>query len=122
MKHFKFILAGLCLSLFATFGFANPNPDSEHLIMRVKLQDAKSIDVILANLQQEKTNLTLSSLDGTTYFFDTIRKHNGYGKNLSLSKMPQGRYILKVTQKGKELTSVIVVGKEKVKVSRVSGR
>lgn len=120
MKHVKLILAGLCLSLMATFGFANPNPDSEHLIMRVKSHEAKSINITLANLQLETTNLTLSSLDGTVYFSDIIRKHNGYGKSLSLHKVPQGRYVLKVTQKGTELTSVVVVGEEKVKVSRVS--
>lgn len=120
MKHVKFMLAGLCLSLMATFGFANPNPDSENLIMRVKSQEAKSIDITLANLQQQKTNLSLKSINGTTYFVDVIRNHNGYGKSLSLHKVPQGRYILTVSQKGTELMSVIVVGEEKVKVSRVS--
>ena len=119
MKHLKLFLAGLFLSLIATSSFASPNPDSEHLIMRVNSGDAKSINITLANLQQVTTNLALKSIDGKVYYVDTIRKHNGYGKNLSLHKVPKGRYLLTVSQKGTEMTSVLVVGKDEIKVSRV---
>lgn len=119
MKHFKLILAGLFLSLIATSSFANPNPDSENLIMRVNSTDAKSINITLANLQQVTTSLALKSIDGKIYYADTIRKHNGYGKSLSLHKVPNGRYVLTVSQKGTELTSVLVVRNDEIKVSRV---
>lgn len=85
--------------------------------MRVKPTETKAIQITLANLQQTTTNLALKNLDGKVYYYDTIRKHNGYGKNLNLDKVPQGRYLLTVWQKDTEVTSVVVVGKDEIKVS-----
>lgn len=118
MKQVRFLLAGLFLSLFATFSFANPNEDSENLIMRVQPTEEKAIHITLANLQQATTKVTLKNLSGEVYYSDTIRNHNGYRKGLDLYKLPKGRYVLTVSQKDTEWTSVVVIGTEQIQVSR----
>lgn len=119
MKSAKLFLTGLCLSLLATFSFANGNDDSENVIMRVEPTETKAIHITLANLQKETTNLALKTLNGQVYYHDTIRNHNGYGKNLNLRKLPKGRYLLTVSQKDTEWTSVIFVDEDEVRVSRI---
>lgn len=86
--------------------------------MRVKPTEAKAIHITLANLQQATTSVTLKNLNGEVYYSDTIRNHNGYRKGLDLHKLPKGRYLLTVSQKDAEWTSVVVIGTEEIKVSR----
>lgn len=119
MKSVKFFLTALCLSVLATFSFASENEVNEHLIMRVETNDAKALHITLANLRQITTQLKLEDLNGKVYYSDYINDHNGYGKNLSLRKLPKGRYILTVAQKGTEWKSVVVVDSDGVQVSQV---
>ena len=121
MKQVKLLLALLCLSFLATATFANPDPSADNVILSVEPVKAKTIEVHMANLQKTPTRLILKELNGDAIFFrETIRNHNGYGKKLSLEKLPKGRYLLTVSQKDAEWTSVVYVDSEKVQVSGIN--
>ncbi len=76
------------------------------------------LEVLMANLQQTKTVITLTNLNTKRELFsDRIRKHNGYSYNLNLDKLKRGRYLLSVT-KGKEVRKqVLLVSKKGVMCS-----
>lgn len=77
-------------------GAANLPNDTEPLIVRSQI-GMMGLELTLANLEQERTTITLTSLDvGTRHFFDQVRKHNGYSWSFNLDDLPDGRYCLKV--------------------------
>ncbi len=122
MKRIKLFVLALGLGLVANFAFANPNGgDSEKVILNVEAVGNKKVKVHLSNLQKITTNVVLTNLDGEIIFQEKIRDHNGYGKNLSLKRLPKGRYILSITQKDADpWQSVVLLQDNEVKVSRVT--
>lgn len=70
------------------------------------------LEVTIANLEQEVTRVSLVNL-GTneTHFSDVVRKHNGYSWNLTLDKLPKGRYCLSV-KKGDTLRRQVLLKTE----------
>ncbi|MEM6772261.1 MAG: hypothetical protein AAF597_16925 [Bacteroidota bacterium] len=86
-------------------GAANPD---EPMIVRSQM-GIMGLEVILANLQQTSTRITLTSLDTEKeYFSDVVRKHNGYSWNLKLDELPKGRYLLSV-KKGDTLRRQVIL-------------
>jgi len=70
------------------------------------------LEVLIANLEQEKTTITFTNLDtGLDIFTDRIRKHNGYSYNLNFDKLTLGRYLLKV-KKGKIIRQQVILKAE----------
>ncbi|WP_116125413.1 hypothetical protein [Lewinella sp. IMCC34183] len=66
------------------------------LITRSSLGD-NALMLTLANLEQTRTKVKLSSLStGAVYFRDIVNKHNGYCINLILDDLPEGRFVLSV--------------------------
>lgn len=119
MKRISLFLA-LCLAM-SSFAFATTtNSADEDPIIRVQPVEKKAFKVHLANLQKETTRVVLTNLNGTTFFKETIRKHNGYAKKFDLDKMPQGRYLLKVSQGGEDHTKVIYLDEDTMRISGVT--
>lgn len=87
-----------------------PSPD-EPLIVRSHMS-IMGLEVIIANLEQEVTTVTLTNLDTKSqHFSDVVRKHNGYSYNLKLDDLPEGRYCLSV-KKGETLRRQILLKTE----------
>ena len=83
--------------------------------------DERSLVVQLANLQKEKTVLTLESLDSRETFHEqVINDHNGYSARLNLNEMPKGRYILRVKQGNGSLRQVLVIDQHSILCSKVA--
>lgn len=117
MKRFSLFLA-ICLAV-TTFSFAtttNPTIEDDPIV-RVKVVDAKIFQINLANLQKETTNVKLTNLRGTTYFKETIRNHNGYGKKINIDQIPNGRYVLTITHNKSSVTKVIYIDDDAIRVS-----
>lgn len=70
------------------------------------------LEVLIANLEQEKTTVSFTSLDtGLFYFKDRIRKHNGYTYNLNFDRLEFGRYLLTV-KKGNTVRKQVILKSE----------
>jgi len=107
MKSLFFPLLALFI-LSSAPAAAHDTLDTEPLIVRSKLMEG-GLEVLIANLEQSKTVLTLTNLDTKQEMFsDLIRKHNGYSYNLNMDKLKKGRYLLKVT-KGKEVRQQVLL-------------
>lgn len=113
-------MKNLIFSLLALF-VLTPAPaaaldslETEPLIVRSQVM-VGGLEVLLANLEQSKTVLTLINLDTKREMFsDRVRKHNGYSYMLNLDKLKKGRYLLSVT-KGKEVRQqVLLVTKDEI--------
>lgn len=120
MKKVTLLLTAALLALAAVPSFsATPADAGEKIIVKTKTIDAKTIKILLANLEKEKTLVTIESLNGKAYFRERIFKHNGYLLQINMEKLPEGRYLLKVRNDEREITQVIVVKKEQILLSHL---
>ncbi len=117
MKTFRIALAALALLAVALPVRANVNP-VDVIQFCTKRVEAKKVVVELANLAQKPTSILLKSTYGEVYYKDFIRKHNGHRALLDLEQLPEGRYILSVTQKGETKSQVIKITKDRLLVSQ----
>ena len=107
-------MKNLAITLLALFvlttapAAAHNDANTEPLIVRSKVMEG-GLEVLVANLEQAKTVITLTNLDTKREMFsDRIRKHNGYSYNLNMDKLKPGRYLLSVT-KGKEVRKQVLL-------------
>lgn len=92
----------------------------ENVLLSTRV-DERALVVQLANLQKEKTVLTLESLDSRETFHEqVINDHNGYSARLNLNELPKGRYILRVKQGDSSLRQVLVVDQNSILCSKVT--
>ena len=117
MKIFKITLAAM--ALFATSFSLQANPPSEagRLSLCARAIEGKMVVIQLVNLAEQPTFLSLRNTYGDLYYKESIRKHNGHRALLDLNKLPEGRYILSVSQKGMKKTQVIRVSEGQILVS-----
>ena len=95
-------------------------PPIENVLLTTKV-DERSLVVHIANLQKEKTLITLESLDSRETFHEqVINDHNGYSARLNLNELPKGRYILRVKQGNGSLRQVLVVDQNSILCSKIA--
>ncbi|MDX1941255.1 MAG: hypothetical protein SFU99_11935 [Saprospiraceae bacterium] len=113
MKYLSLLLA-LCLAISVpTFVSAHNFTVEPQVNVNVKTVKERTVEISLFNLQQERTSISIQSLDGeTTYFKNVIKDHNGYRKRLNLKDLAFGRYLLVIEQNGKKMQQVIVLDEE----------
>lgn len=116
MKNFLSVLALASAVFYCTPALANIPPTK--MLLKVETVDQSHLFLHLANLQQETTTLTLQDFDGTTYYRQTITEHNGYAVNINLEALPEGRYLLRVSQKGSQVDQVVLKGEDVLFVSQ----
>ena len=121
----KFLIKGLAFaSLLLCLTSAQATnlypPVDGNFMMNLTQADDNTVVLYMANLQQETTAVELTDLEGNTYFTRYIKNHNGYSLKVDLEAVPQGRYILHVTQKDTQKTQVIYKGEDKLLISQVS--
>lgn len=108
MKYLGLMIV-LCLSLAVPAAAIGTNPLSDIEFYVTKVSE-KKLEVTLANLQSQRTTVTIENLDGSTiYFRDIVTKHNGYRKRLNLDQLPNGKYKLIVTNGEEKKQQVIVL-------------
>ena len=116
MKTFRMALAALALLAVSLPIRANTSPtDIIHLCTQAV--EAKKVAVQVANLAEKTTQIRLESAYGKVYYQEYIRKHNGHRALLDLGQLPEGRYILSVSQKGETKSQVIRITEGRVMVS-----
>jgi hypothetical protein len=102
MKAFLFIcLLGTCVPALAL-------TPAEPLIVRSTI-DAHYLTLQLANLEQQRVDVTLIRLDSEVELFrQRVKRHNGYRSQLDLSQLRAGRYLVTV-QKGDTLRRLVIL-------------
>ena len=122
MKKLNLLLALGLLTLISVpaFSTAPAALPGDNIIMKTEAVDANTIKVLLANLERERTSLTIESLTGKTYYSDNIVKHRGYLLKLDVEDLPNGRYLLKVKQKDEMISQIIVVRDNTILISKVN--
>lgn len=121
MKKFLTGLAVASAMLLCVNTQANPLPiDPAAISLNVRTVDQDVLYLRLANLQQAPTFVRLTDLEGNLYFSKRIKAHNGYSMTVNLEKVPSGRYLLTVGQKGKKMSQVIYKGDEQMLISQVA--
>ena len=109
----RLICLVLCLATFCTI-YANNSTDGV-VQAKTKVVAAKTINLQLINLQQNKTVVHLMAIDKSeTYYYKTIKEHNGFSQNLDLRELEAGRYILTVKTPTEVLKQVIRVTEDGV--------
>lgn len=110
MKYLSLVLA-VCLSVsLATPVSATTSDVDPEFTLYVKAVKERTVEVALLNLQKEKTDITIQSLDGKrTFYSNTIKQHNGFRKRLNFRNLDYGKYLLVVEQNGEKRTQVIVL-------------
>lgn len=115
----KRLIMSLALALSMLHLMATP-PIIENVLLNTKV-DERALIVQLANLQKEKTFLTLESLDSKeTFHQQVITDHNGYTARLNLYELPTGRYILRVKQGSGSIRQVVVIDQNSILCSKVA--
>lgn len=115
----KCLLLGLVLSmLIPAMSFAHA--PIEPILVKTKMIAAEKLHVRLANLQQEMTTVRLETLQGEMLYSQNVRKHNGYTIALDIADLPNGRYLLRVSQVDTEVQQVIVKDEYGIKLSNIS--
>jgi len=116
----KRLLLSLALALPMLQLLATNPPLIEKVLINTNVED-RSLVVRLANLQKEKTVLTLESLDGReVYHEQVIKDHNGFHAKLNLNDLAKGRYVLKIKQHSGVLRQVVVVDPNSILCSKVA--
>ncbi len=106
MKTQRNFLVALILTLVASFTLnANTVSENGKMIVKIEKQDVMSIAVQIANLQKQRTIVSVADLNGKTWFTKTVWKENGYAQKLNLTKLPSGTYVIAVKNKLETYTS-----------------
>jgi hypothetical protein len=124
MKNvFKWSTLVVALSLLCTYSYANTTLPATPAKMLVKVHQLESgvIMLHLANLQQVNTTITLHDLEGASYFRQQVSDHNGYSLKMSLSEVPDGRYIMRIRQAdGQEVSQIIYKSEDRLLLSQLT--
>lgn len=92
------------------------------LIIRVEQGDAaKTIKVQLANLENNRTNISLIDTEGKHWFFESVAGQNGYATLLKLDGMPDGDYIVLIGQKGRQYVQALTLAESGIGFFREPG-
>ena len=112
--------AGLLLCFTQVQAANFPPPGSGDFLMSLEQSDNDLLVLRMANLQQEGTSVSLHDLDGNLYFREYIKDHNGYSMKVDITAVPEGRYIMRVQQKGVNKSQVIYKGEDGILISQVN--
>jgi hypothetical protein len=90
-KYLIFLVAFVLATGFNAFA------DSGKMIVKIeKGENAKTINLVVANLQGLRTNIVMEDNNGAVWLDEYAWGETGYAKKLNLNGMPKGDYILYV--------------------------
>ncbi|MEL6720054.1 MAG: hypothetical protein AAFO82_00735 [Bacteroidota bacterium] len=116
MKKISLIATLLIIAFsFATVS-ATANYDVEPIVKIRGSEQQSSIDVFLANLQQETTYLEITDFQGNRIYEETITDQRAYAKKLNLSEVIDGDYLLLIENDRIEVTQPVAVERGIVKI------
>ena len=89
----------LLITLIATVFTLNANSINPVIVSIEKSDDAKALEIRLANLEMKNTQIALLDTDGKSWYFHNITKDVGYSAKLNLEGMPDNDYVVFIKNK-----------------------
>ncbi|MBT8190029.1 MAG: hypothetical protein KJO29_06340 [Bacteroidia bacterium] len=87
----------LIATMLLTISFNAHSNSVDRMIVKIKKAESdKTLNVQLANLENEKTVLNLYDEKGIGWFSKTVKNKNGFAAEINLNGLPDGDYILAV--------------------------
>ncbi len=107
MKTQSNVAIAIILTIITTFSLnAAPYTEGGKMIVRVAQQDREVIDVQLANLQKQRTKVSISDVHGKIWFSEYAWGVHANPKRLDLHGMPAGEYVLLIKNKQQQYVQV----------------
>jgi len=118
----RILMATLMMATLTLTAFPASGTDfTGDVQLKSKVVDDHSLQFQVFNLEQQWTLIELRTMDGSkTYFKKHVIRHNGFLKRLNLESLPNGRYLLTVTQNDEELSQVVVKKDDQIMLSQVT--
>lgn len=117
MKKLLMLLAA-CLMVMGTapnlHANAYPIPGSKMIVRITKGDAVKMLNVQVANLQKERTQVCLQDMDGKIWFSDYVLREAAYAKKFNLNGMPDGDYLFFVSNKRGSHLQMITMGERHI--------
>jgi len=88
--------------------------ETDKMIIRVEQEDGESIRIQLANLEKKHTTVSITGVDGKTWFWEKARGVHGFAKKLQLKDMPTGEYVLQIKNRDSYYVQVFIKSNSKV--------
>lgn len=93
MKKLIFSFSILLLAAATWLTTTSATRFESRIIVRIEqFKTEKAIEVQLANLQHQYTEVAILGANGKRWFSESVRHANGYSKKLDLSRLPAGDY------------------------------
>jgi len=77
----------------------NANSINPVIVSIEKSDDAKALEIRLANLEMKHTQITLLDAEGKSWYFHNVSKDVGYSAKLNLEGMPDNDYVVFIKNK-----------------------
>ncbi len=88
--------------LFAAFIMVfsiNANSIKPVIVKIKKAEQEKTLDIIVANLQNKNTQISILDVEGKSWYFQNISREVGFGMNFNLEGMPDNDYVVFIKNK-----------------------
>lgn len=114
----SFVVALLMVAALTYSAVANADPDpipvvKGSLVVKIEKGDqAKTIFVRLANLQDQRTEITIQNVGGEIVYKEWVWNETGYAKKLKLDGMKEGDYLLFVRNRNGWATQAFTLGEK----------
>jgi predicted peptidase len=105
------MVMGTALNLHAN---VVPAPDSKMIVKIEKGDEAKTIKLYVANLLDQRTEVSLQDMDGKIWFSEYVWNEAGFAKKLNLNEMPEGNYLFFVLNKNGKFVQMLSLGENEV--------
>jgi len=103
----------LLVSLVAMVFTLNANSINPVIISIKKSDDAKALEIRLANLEMKNTQISILDVEGKSWYFHNISKDVGFSTKLNLEGMPDNDYVVFIKNKnGQHFQAFSMEGKE----------
>lgn len=117
MRPQNLLLVALVLAVATAFSQpvqTGPDPQMKgKLIINVDKGDqVKTIDIHLANLQKERTQIALQHVNSDLVYSEWVWGEHGFAKKINLNGMPEGEYVLFVRNKNIAYAQAIAMDDE----------
>ncbi len=103
----------LLVSLVAMVFTLNANSINPVIISIKKSDDAKALEIRLANLEMKNTQISILDVEGKSWYFQNISREVGFATNFNLEGMPDNDYVVFIKNKnGQHFQAFSMEGKE----------
>lgn len=105
-KLIKIIPSFIFLIALHFSAFANVNSEQGNMIVRLQQQSPNILSLQVANLQDYRTQVAITDMNGKIWYSEYVWNKSGYSKNLNMDGMPTGDYVLFIQNKADRFTQV----------------